>query len=141
MRILAKHWNIVIAALSTLLFLAGCGSTLTMEAAEDGKGADIVAENADDGDFMTGGSLIVDEGESLMAEYVFDQGGEMDIKLIPAIEGQEDASASDLEEMVDESESALDMILSGSGTTEYDVPPGITTYPLSSKARRAVQPP
>ena len=124
MRMRAKHWIVIIAALSTLLFLAGCGSTLTMEAAEDGKGADIVAENADDGDFMTGGSLIVDEGESLMAEYVFDQGGEMDIKLIPAIEGQEDASASDLEEMVDESESALDMILSGSGTTEYDVPPG-----------------
>lgn len=124
MRIRAKHWLVIVAALSTLLFLAGCGSTLTMDTAENGKGTDITAENADDGDFVMGGSLIIDEGEYLLAEYVFDKGGEMNIKLIPVIEGQEDASASELEELTDGSESALDVNLSGSGTTEYDVPPG-----------------
>lgn len=114
---------LAIAALTVMFTLAGCGGTvMSGNMAEDGKSYVITAEKAGKGDFMTSGTLIIEEGDTIMIDSELNEGGSIDISLIAA------PAADDIEvvpeEAFDANSAMLIVNVTGTEHVEAGVPAG-----------------
>lgn len=113
----------MIGALSLILILAGCGkSVFSLEMNEDLKSGTITLEKASKGDFVTSGSLHVDEGDTVYIEPALEGDSEINIKLIGAIEGAD--GSEEIEEVFNENDPVLDVDINGTDPTECGLPAG-----------------
>ena len=101
----------VTVLLTVLLMIAGCGNsgsgdegqdqdqyTLTLNVADDGKSAGIIATDADEGDFAMSGTLIIGENEKVVSLPALNDGS-VTIELVRSddLGLEEDASLEELE--------------------------------------------
>ena len=112
-----------------LMLMAGCGgSSVSLSADMDDNGAycNITADKASDGDFVSSGVLILNDGDQLAAESDLQDGGALSVKLIPGGEASEDpeAGADELVEELNDERAALEINLSGKSSETYDLDKG-----------------
>ena len=109
--------------------LAGCGSKtpLTMDMAEDGSSCTITFDKATlDENTMTG-TLTVGENDTVVVEQEMEGDGTGTVKFIPA-DGEalsdKDATLDELEGALDDENTALELVVSGSGSETYAIAAG-----------------
>ncbi|MDO4870021.1 MAG: hypothetical protein Q4A65_07060 [Bacillota bacterium] len=126
------------AVVCGLMLMAGCGgSSVSLSADIDDNGAycNITADKASDGDFVSSGVIILNDGDKLAAESDLQDGGALSVKLIPGGEALEDpeAGADELAEELNDAKPALEIELSGKSSEIYDLDKG--EYYLSITAQ------
>ena len=118
-----KTLVMLVTVLAMLLVLAGCNKTvMSGEMAEDGKSYVVTCDKASENDFMMGGSLIIEEGETIHVDSALEGDGKLAFTLISTAEG-EDMSAEELEELT-ESEGSYEFSITGNDSMECGVDPG-----------------
>lgn len=118
----------VAAVTAVALVLAGCQtseSVLATDMAEDGKSMDIIADGAEEGDFVSTGSLIVGEGDMVVTEGDFDEDGSVEISLVATVAGTDgEISQEDLEGLTDAEEKVMTEPITGKETKQHYVAAG-----------------
>ncbi len=106
------------------LTFTGCGGDFSMETTEDGSSLTVNTEKATDDMFAMSGTVAVAEGQKMHVEYAFTE-GELEFKLIRQADEQSiEMSDEEIQDMANADNADLVEVISGEGTSDYEVEPG-----------------
>ena len=106
------------------IMLTGCGGDFSMETTEDGSSLTVNTEKATDDMFAMSGTVAVAEGQKMHVEYAFTE-GELEFKLIRQADEQSiEMSDEEIQDMANADNADLVEVISGEGTSDYEVEPG-----------------
>ncbi len=95
-----------------------------METTEDGSSLTVNTEKATDDMFAMSGTVAVAEGQKMHVEYAFTE-GELEFKLIRQADEQSiEMSDEEIQDMANADNADLVEVISGEGTSDYEVEPG-----------------
>ena len=124
----------VFCLIGSLLVLSGCKKPNFGVRVDESLNVEIIAENAEKGFMGAAGTIEVSEGQKLTVESTLKDKNEVSLKFTAAPALDIDAKTDELIGMVtgDGAETALEIVIKGPGTEEYEIAPG--TYSVQAEA-------
>ena len=137
MKVLKKRSKIMILLLSlATVLLSGCGGEFGVRVTKDNR-VMIEAKNAEADSLGSAGSFTVEENQKVVIESDLKDNDEISIRFLSSLgELNKDSGVGEILEAVNSEEGALQVTVSGSSTSEYQLEPG--DYMVSAKTLNKV---
>lgn len=117
-----------VAVLALCLSLSACTpkTTLAGEMDPDGKSYSITADDTDEGDMVTTGTLIIGKGEKLVVTSALEGGSAINVYLIntESMNLDKDSDAEDIVSAADSEDAAFALPVSGASGSDHFISPG-----------------
>lgn len=120
-----------VVVLVCMVMLSGCKKPNFGINVNDDNTASVEAVRASKGSFGGAGSLEVGEGQKIVVESKLNGKSEISLSFTSEAPMKADANITELTVAVNGDNAALEIVVKGSGTTEYDLEPGV--YFLGAK--------
>ena len=124
--------SVILILLICAVILSGCKKPNFGICVNADNTVSIEAVRASKGSFGGAGSLEVGKGQKIVVESTLDGTSEVSVSFTGDVPMNADAELKELTEAMSGEKAALEITIKGSGTTEYDLAPGV--YFLAAKA-------